>query len=292
MSFRTPSAAPWRDLHRVDLLAWADAFDGCPAADQRRLGLGVSRRDGVTLLVAPGLDSLLFNRAFGLGFDGPVTPALVRFVTEGYRAAGVDRFFVHAPARPAPELHAALTEGGLTPYRRAWVKLVRDGAPPPEVATPLEVAEARPDEADAVAELFALGFEAPPESRALVRPLVRRANWRVLVARDRGQVVAAAALFVHRAVASQVFAVTRPDQRGRGAQQALLAARLELAHAAGCRWITAETGAPVADEPNPSLRNLERLGFRWLTRIANYAPPEVTSWTRTSADRRTPTQEG
>jgi GNAT superfamily N-acetyltransferase len=49
--------------------------------------------------------------------------------------------------------------------------------------------------------------------------------------------------------------------RGRGAQSALIAARLEAARRAGCHWACVETSADTPEKPNPSTHNLRRLGF-------------------------------
>ncbi|MER6159534.1 hypothetical protein ABT147_28960 [Streptomyces sp. NPDC001868] len=67
---------------------------------------------------------------------------------------------------------------------------------------------------------------------------------------------------VRNGACAHMFAgATLPDARGRGAQSALLAARLRAAPAEGCRWIVAETGVEGPGEHNPSLRNLVRAGF-------------------------------
>jgi GNAT superfamily N-acetyltransferase len=55
---------------------------------------------------------------------------------------------------------------------------------------------------------------------------------------------------------------TLPSYRGRGAQSAMLAARIEAARHLGCRRLVVETGPDSAEKPNPSYRNVERAGFR------------------------------
>jgi L-amino acid N-acyltransferase YncA len=50
---------------------------------------------------------------------------------------------------------------------------------------------------------------------------------------------------------------TVASHRGRGAQGALIARRIEDARARGCHSFTTE----IAPEPNPSAHNMERAGF-------------------------------
>ena len=64
-----------------------------------------------------------------------------------------------------------------------------------------------------------------------------------------------------------------PESRGHHAHRALMTLRIELAIQAGCRHIITETGEPVGDESNPSLRNMEACGFSKLFSRKNYAAP-------------------
>ena len=83
-----------------------------------------------------------------------------------------------------------------------------------------------------------------------------RARWQarldLLVARDGGEPVGAAALFVDGDTGWFTMGATMPQHRGRGAQGALFAERLRRAERLGLRRVVTETGAPVGDEgPGP-----------------------------------------
>jgi ribosomal protein S18 acetylase RimI-like enzyme len=69
--------------------------------------------------------------------------------------------------------------------------------------------------------------------------------------------VAVGALQIRDDLATLYGGGTIPEARGRGAQTALLYARLEAARLAGCTIITSQ-----ANPNTPSSRNLERAGFR------------------------------
>ncbi|MBV6430068.1 MAG: hypothetical protein IANPNBLG_00171 [Bryobacteraceae bacterium] len=84
----------------------------------------------------------------------------------------------------------------------------------------------------------------------------RRDNFTFL-ARIEGHPVAAASLAIHERVALLAGASTIPEWRRRGAQLALLEARLSHARQSGCDV------AMIAAEPGSATqRNVERLGFR------------------------------
>ena len=79
------------------------------------------------------------------------------------------------------------------------------------------------------------------------------------------------------------FAATRAELRRKGAQRALLHARIEAAVVAGCDYIATETGFPLtADEPSPSYHNMLWAGFRPLSIRDNYAPVG-TKWDQEGA---------
>jgi hypothetical protein len=69
-------------------------------------------------------------------------------------------------------------------------------------------------------------------------------------------------LFIDGRVAWLGMGATLASRRQRGAQGVLMTRRIADAIAAGCELIVTETGAPLADEPNPSYGNMLRCGFR------------------------------
>jgi ribosomal protein S18 acetylase RimI-like enzyme len=75
---------------------------------------------------------------------------------------------------------------------------------------------------------------------------------------DGARPVATAALAVQDDMAYLLSAATREGDRGRGAQQALIAARLARAAQIGCAVQVSETLSILEH----SLRNLQRAGFR------------------------------
>ena len=74
--------------------------------------------------------------------------------------------------------------------------------------------------------------------------------------------MAGAALRVSGGVGWLGIGATRPEHRGRGAQSALLAARIAAGLARGVEGFTTETGRPLPGEAGPSFANIKRAGFR------------------------------
>ncbi|NUL02342.1 hypothetical protein HRW07_03590 [Streptomyces lunaelactis] len=84
------------------------------------------------------------------------------------------------------------------------------------------------------------------------------------------RIVAVGSVFLNGECADMFGGATLPEARGRGAQSALLTARVRAATAEGCRWLVAETGVEGPGEHNPSLHNMVRVGFEPLYERATW----------------------
>lgn len=264
-----PSAAH-ESLERA---AWVDLVNALPPERRRALGLEARDIDGATALICSRMPHLLVNRALGLGTAAPVTEARLDAVVAAYRAAGVDRYFLHLPQgiedSPASRW---LTARGLQIYHRSWVKLAREGDTAPPCPSGIRVVEAETASAEVFGEILGAGFDMSPELFALWSGAVGRPGWHGFLALVDERPAAAGALFVHGRHGYLAGGATVPALRGRGAQTALIAARVERALAVGCRVLSSETGEAVAGEPNHSFDNLVRAGFRPIYIRPNYVP--------------------
>lgn len=258
-----------------ELEAFRDLYAAAPedlGAKARELGGALCIR----LDAAPS--SAMFNRALGLGLREPareegldeISPFLDRV---GWCVA-------LAPQAEPPELPLWLERRGFAPGY-GWTKFVRDVGElrPPRTRLPVERVEA--DGADAFAEAFVRGYGTPPFFRHWLERIPGRAGWHCFVATDDGVVAGTGALFVSAGVGWLGIAATVPEHRRKGAQGAILAARIAAAAAAGCEVVVTETGAPRDGEPGPSYRNIVRAGFEPQYVRANYlsSPGADTSGT-------------
>lgn len=258
---RPLSPALARTLEAVEAGVWHDLYDAAHPEDVATCGIQVSTIDTATVLMAAHVDVLGFNRTIGLGLGAPARADVLDAIVERYEAAGVPRFFVQvSPAAQPAALFDALQRRGFDHYNN-WVKLFRDVAPPPDVATDLRIERARPTLAASFADLLVPAFDWPEHVHAWLTRLVGRPGWRHYVAFDGDVPAAMAALYVTETYGYLGPAATHPDYRRRGAQSALIARRIRDARALGCQYLVTETAEDRPDHPAPSYRNMRRFGF-------------------------------
>lgn len=197
------------------------------------------------------------NRAEFIGVTGPAARSDVRGIVDRYAEAGVERWFFRlSPCRQAGEIRHWLTESGLQPFDGPrYITLVREVEAVAPHRTPLRV---RALGAPELRERSGFLSELYGEFAGNHLGTIGRKDCRHYLAFDGERPVAAASLCLAGAVAYLFMAATRPRDRSRGAQNALIAARLAAAHAGGCRIAVAETLSIL----KPSLANLRRQGFR------------------------------
>ena len=207
---------------------------------------------------APG--SPMVNRIVGLGVESPATEAHVDAALAAM-GAGVTFYVAVAPgARPA-ELPEWLRARGLEPGW-GWMAFHRHTGPLAPPATSLRLAEVHTAaHAHAFGRVVRVSYELPEAVEPRLARL-HQTGWRCWVAFDGDEPAGAGALFAAERVAYLGFAGTLPAHRGKGAQSALLAARLQAAEQLGCDVVVTETGERRGDRPSNSYRNILRAGFR------------------------------
>ena len=110
-------------------------------------------------------------------------------------------------------------------------------------------------------------------TEALFASLPGRAGWHAWLAFDGDTPAAAGAMFAADGAAWFGMGACDAAYRGRGAQTALLAARVQRAAELGLRDCFTETGEAVPGEPQTSYRNIERAGFQPFYRRPNLLAP-------------------
>lgn len=266
---------------QVEAQAYADLYAAAPAELQAALGLQVRHLADATLLLAPRLPTAMFNRVISWGMEHDAHLAGLEALIAAYREAGSTTWWLHwNPFATPPDFPPNLQERGFSvPARRSWAKMLREIAPPPEIPSDLAIAPATDDSADAVAQAIAQAFEMPPFMAQWLRALHGRPRWQLYAIRDQGQVVGGGCLFLDGATAWLGMGAVLVSHRRRGGQGALMARRIADAIAAGARHIVTETGEAIGDEPNPSLANMRRSGFRMVASRLNFANPPLQAGT-------------
>ncbi len=193
-------------------------------------------------------DSFLTNRVTGLGAAGDITPAALDRIAAFF---GDARYMVAGDV-PGIESRgfsrasdAAVFTRGVERYR------------PP--ATELVVRAAGAEDRAAFGEVCGAASGTPRWLAPWFGAIAGATGWHCFLAFDGEKPVATGALFAAIDGGWLGFGATLPSHRRRGAQSALLAARIRRAAELGLSCIVAGSGA---DSAGPSFRNLERAGFR------------------------------
>ena len=240
-------------LEAAEYAAYADAFRAAPELCE------VAEIGGATCLALRRLPVRIFNRVAGLESLAPLDE--------------IAAFYGESPwwISDSHGLGAELEERGFT-RDYGWMKFSR-GVGPREAQSDLRVEEIGPDRAGDFAAVIVEGYGMPDWSAPVAANIVGRPDWSCYVAYDGETPGGAGALFVHERVGWLGFGATVPALRGRGAQSAILAARIEEARKQGCTTVTTETGELEDDRPSNSYRNILRAGFREAGVRPNYKAP-------------------
>jgi GNAT superfamily N-acetyltransferase len=258
-------------LELVEADGYAEMFRAAPDSVRRAHGVDVCEVAGATCILlgaVPG--QLMLNRVNGLGLRGRVGDAHLDEIDAFFRAGGTRYAIGVSPLAP-PDLAPRLAERGFqTGY--AWMKF-RRGVEPPEVETRLRVEQVGPDRAGAFGTIVARGFDLPDFAGEWFAAVAERPQFRLFLAYDGDEPAGAGALFVGDGVGWLGAAATLPEHRRKGAQGAILAARIRVARELGLRALATETGERTADRPSGSYRNILRLGFEEQYLRPNYVSP-------------------
>jgi GNAT superfamily N-acetyltransferase len=195
-----------------------------------------------------------FNRVYLCGAEEGLTADGLANIANLFRQAGAERYFVWlSPGPRMAVVRGWLEDAGMT--RRPHVRhptLARDANVPSPVAARIEAREMEAGEAKQLAERYE-GIAWPDYLRSAGAP-----GFHHFMAFDGGAPIATAVLYVLDDVGYLGTAFTGEPFRGRGAQRALIAKRIETAPKLGCRVLLSETLSFL----EVSLGNLQKAGFR------------------------------
>jgi len=193
------------------------------------------------------------NRVYMCGTEPGMESDSIGRLIDLFATEGVKRFFVWLS--PGPDMDVMrrwLEYSGLSRIRRTgYPTLCRSHRSLLQFTTDLEVREVNAEEIEAARDQ--LGEKVWPE---YARSAGERGFFHYM-AFDDGRAVAIATLCIFEDLGYLMAAATAESHRKRGAQQALIAKRIERAERLGCGTQVAETLYMLEH----SYRNLERAGF-------------------------------
>jgi GNAT superfamily N-acetyltransferase len=211
-----------------------------------------------------------WNRAMGMGLDGPVFDTDLDRIVDFYAERGVP-----AQVLFASYAHESLFQGlnargfGIRDLRHVFFRRLAPGEDlragrPHGLPEKLVIETVDPGDPRAVhdyAEMASSGFR--PAGMAMTpvmlrfnRDLLRHPECTAFLVRDRGQIVASCSMGMDSELATLWGASVSPPYRNRGIQTALMIMRMERARAHGSRIAIVQNMPGIATE-----RNALRLGF-------------------------------
>jgi hypothetical protein len=203
------------------------------------------------------------TQTFGLGMRSPVLPADIASIESFFRDRGADTYHEVSPLAD-PSALALLNDRGYRPVEYTNVlfrTITRDDTSGTWNDAALSVRRIQAEEEESWSATSSAGWgEFPGLSEFMHdcgRVFTRQNNARLFLAELDGSAVATGILHIHGGVAIFAGASTIPSARRRGAQLALLHARLRFAHESGC-----DLAMMCAQPGSASQRNAERHGFR------------------------------
>ena len=255
---------------------WSDLAERTEAAAMRRIiedqttevrdQLGMSTHaagDGVHTVVVRDPMWGYWNKA--LGFCERVTADLATEVVERGRDLGVPALGLLLQPRVVPDDWAAIADRLRLERGTMFVKCFGP-AEPRSVETDLTISRLTPEHGAGFVRIMAsgFGFEATPAAEGMFDGAqFFDGDWATYGAWDGDTLLGVARmLVVAETDAVALFgAATLPAGRNRGAQGALLDARIREALDRGVRYASAETWSEHDDNPNPSQHNMRRAGL-------------------------------
>lgn len=201
------------------------------------------------------------TQTFGLGVFEPATPWTLDALESFLMSRGSDVYHEVSPLAD-PGTLTLLNGRGYQPCELSSVLFQPlSVATHPSPVVPFEIRPVEPHERTLWAETALEGWSEFPEVREFMATFgptaVGAEDGQPFIVLDRGVPIATGSLSLHGNVALLAGASTVPGARGRGAQRALLGARLHFAAERGC------TLAMMCASPgSTSQRNAERNGFR------------------------------
>jgi GNAT superfamily N-acetyltransferase len=204
------------------------------------------------------------TQALGIGLAGPVTREDLDIIEAHLRPQGQGGVQIEICPFADPSLPLLLAERGyrVHEWQLAWTRSVADAITTPARAPEpaLQVRPARPGEEEAALRAILAGFlesdDVPADAMAMMRPFAYAEGYEMFVALLDEELIGGATLCTFGNVAFVNGSGVRPAFRRRGAQGALLRARLARAQALGCELACSATQPGTA-----SRRNMERHGF-------------------------------
>lgn len=255
---------PFADICLARRLEMAVAFRGIHYAQAYAMLHPESRAthemigSGAVIFISPQSP---VNKASGLGLNGPVSQSEFQAAEDVFLRHGATPVFSTSPMADHSLFRLLSKNGyGVSMFLNLLWRTIRPGYQPEPLPVGMRVTRAAPGDGQQWLEITAKGFdevEQPsPETYEILGPNFYAPESACFLAWLDGQLAAGGGMYLHDHVVELGGTSTVPAFRRKGAQRALIGARLAAAHDLGCDL------ALILTEPgNDSQRNAQRAGF-------------------------------
>jgi GNAT superfamily N-acetyltransferase len=254
---------------KTECEALNEMYSGTSSETKKKCGIQTKRIGTAVLIRTDIFPGFTHNRVPGLGLDNPLDEKTISEVKEFYSTSKYKHALQLEPSVITEEDTKLLRKHGYE-HKNNWVRFYRDTSPIENVKTDLEIKPVGNVYKNEYGSLITNAFDFPAELSGLFEHLMENKNWKHFMAFEGSKPIATGSVYFSGNTAWIGFAATNPDSRGRGAQAAILEARINEARNRGCKWIAVETGEDTSEHDVPSYRNMLRYGFRLLYKRPNY----------------------
>ncbi|MDS9468970.1 GNAT family N-acetyltransferase [Paracoccus sp. MBLB3053] len=246
---------------RAEISAWESVWSLAPKNTREQLGLSWARSgDGAIALHASGFGWWFFNRVLGIGLTGVGDTLWLDGELDRFEAAG-QPYGVSFCSELVPRGFADHLAGRGLRHQNTLAKMIRRSDDLPLRGPDRDIREIGPEDMALFVQTLRQGFGVPATLDDLFATLPGEKGWHCYLGYDKGRPVATGALYHAADTAWLGFGSVVPDSRRSGMHRAMMLFRMQAAAEMGCRWLVTETNRPEGDEPAPSYRNMESLGF-------------------------------
>lgn len=254
----------------IEVKAFIDLFMIAPQTFVDQAEFRCMPLAGGCAISLPSAPAIGLNRVLGI-----VAPEDLDMACE-WMSKRAGRRYLQMNAATAPQrTHDWTRKRGLVAQGHGWAKLRRTAPSTPlihsgEVAT----RQVNVTEAEIFGSMMCAGFHFSANLTPLWSAIVGKDGWSCFFAELDGRPIATGAMYAADGFAWLGGGSTVPEFRNRGAQKALIAARLNQGASQGVQTFVVETAQPSADEPNISHANLIAAGFEQIYTRMNYRFPD------------------
>jgi len=253
---------------RSEQAVWNVLYRNADSKSGKLLGISCQQYLDAHCLRMTCFPAWFFNRVVGLGLEGPVSEDDIDSLIEHYHSKRVPIGISLCPNEQSKKITQWLKDRNFS-IANHWVKMVRDPSPPVQSTSKLRIEPATNDQAGIVADIIQTGFGLNDELQPFSESVVSAENNFVYIAWEEDIPAAVGALTIVGSIGHLNTAATLPEFRGKGAQGAIMARRIEDGIKLGCQSFVTETWDP-GEETNHSFNNMARYGFELAYKRPNW----------------------